>query len=129
MPSEPPFSDSWNTPENNPLYPLPIRPLATDDPLLARDDDTKPAGAYRLDIGLKPVRTREELRSLVSLLGAIQRHFETLDLPNVQVSRTAIANISDKISLAMIDEEFTCAGFREENIIFNTIRDDEIQDV
>ncbi|WP_241420143.1 hypothetical protein [Acidiphilium multivorum] len=126
MPVDPPYSDSWNTPENNPLYPIPIQPMDPDDPLLS-EDSPKPAGAYRLDIGMKPVRTREELRALLSFLGAIQRHIETLELPNVQVSRTAIANISDKISLDMIDEEFTRAGLREENIIFNRVEDDEVQ--
>lgn len=67
MLSEPPFSDPSKTPENNLLYPLPIQLLALDDPLIV-GDDPKPAGAYHLDIGLKPVRAREELRALMSLL-------------------------------------------------------------
>jgi hypothetical protein len=89
----------------------------------------KPAGAYRLDIGLKPVRTIDELRAILSLLQLIQRHARTLDLPNVQLNRTAIVNLSDKISLSVIDDELGCAGFREHNIIFNSIPDDEIAPV
>ena len=103
MPADPPFSDSWNTPESNPLYPLQLRPMDPDDPLLA-GDEPKPAGAYRLDIGMKPVRTREELRALLSFLGAIQRHIETLELPNVRISRTVVVNISDNIDLSTINE-------------------------
>ena len=125
MPADPPFSDSWNTPENNPLYPLPIQPMDPED-LWVAGDEPKPAGAYRLDIGMKPVRTREELRALLSFLGAIQRHIETLELPNGRVSRTAVVNISDNIDLSIINEELYISGFTEENIILNTFAESEI---
>ena len=128
MPADPPYSDSWNTPENNPLYPIPIQPMDPDDPLLS-EDSPKPAGAYRLDIGMKPVRTREELRALLSFLGAIQRHIKTLNLPNVPIVRTAILNVSDRIDLSVIDEECSQTQFTDDNITFNMIADDEISSI
>jgi hypothetical protein len=128
MPVDPPFSDSWNTPENNPLYPLPIQPIDPGDPLLA-GDEPKPAGAYCLDIGMKPVRTREELRVLLSLLAAIQRHIETLELPNVRVSRTAVVNVTENIDLETIDAELNYSKFREESITINTIKDETIPQI
>ncbi|MFT2095779.1 hypothetical protein ACMS1Z_14160 [Acidiphilium multivorum] len=60
MPSEAPSPAPWNTPESNPLYPLPIQPLDPDDPWL-KMEDPKRAGTYCLDMGVKPVRTRKEL--------------------------------------------------------------------
>lgn len=125
MPADPPFSNSWNTPENNPLYPLPIQPMDPED-LWVAGDEPKPAGAYRLEIGMKPVRTQEELRALLSFLGTIQRHIETLALPNVSTMRTAIINITDNIGLDIIDAELSSSKFSEENIIFNTVNNDSI---
>ncbi len=128
MPADPPYSDSWNTPENNPLYPIPIQPMDPNDPLLltGQQDDRRTAGAYRLDLGLKPVQTREELHTLLSLLTTIRRHIETLDLPNKPIVRTAIVNVSDRIDPSVIDEECSQTQITDDNIILNIISDNDI---
>ena len=92
-------------------------------------ENLQPAGSYSLNIGLKPVRTRKELRALLSHLGVIHDHMAALARPNVKVTQTAVVNISSELMCLELFERMKNAGFGSEEMVFNVVPDDEIPDV
>ena len=89
-------------------------------------ENLQPAGSYCLNIGLKPVRTRKELRALLSHLGVIHDHLAVLARPNVKITQTAVVNISSKLMRLDLFEGLESAGFSSEEIVFNVVPDDDI---